>query len=142
MDRETAARDVRSAPRIIAEKALAGEPVRVRALKGAGDFVYAGDVAGAVVSLLEADQLQHSVYNVAAGALTSIGELVTAFRVWLEDLRAEEIPTGEVDLDYPPEQRYGRFGAYDISRIHADTGWGPRPLVDAVGEYLDWLRSA
>lgn len=141
MDRETAARDVRSAPRAIAERGIARETVRVRTLEGAGDFVYAGDVADAVVSLLEVDRLHHPVYNIAAGALTTIGELLEAFGVWFEDLRAEEVPSGDVDVDYPQDQRHGRFGAYDISRIQADAGWSPRPLVDTVGEYVSWLRS-
>jgi UDP-glucose 4-epimerase len=139
LDRETAARDVRSAPRIIAEKALAGEPIRVRSFDGAGDFVYAGDVADAVVSLLEAGALRYPVYNVAAGVLTTIGELVDAFRVRVNALSAEEVPAGEVDVDYPPDRRYGRFGAYDIARIQRDAGWHPRPLADTVSEYLDWL---
>lgn len=141
MDRETPARDVRCAPRIIAEKARAGEPIRVRSFDGAGDFVYAGDVADAIVSLLEAGGLHASVYNVAAGKLTSIAELVDIFRDRLPGLDAVEIKDGEVDIDYPPDQRHGRYGAYDISRIARDTGWRPRPLADTVVDYLDWLNA-
>ena len=35
----------------------------------------------------------------------------------------------------------GMWGAYDISRIGADTGWKPRPMRDALHAYMDWLAS-
>jgi nucleoside-diphosphate-sugar epimerase len=31
------------------------------------------------------------------------------------------------------------WGAYDISRIAADTGWQPRPVREAFLAYMDWL---
>ncbi|MDX1512562.1 MAG: NAD-dependent epimerase/dehydratase family protein [Gammaproteobacteria bacterium] len=139
MDRQTPARTVRCAPRILAEKAIAGETVRVRSYDGAGDFVYVVDVADAILALLEPARLRFPVYNVAAGALTTIGELVDAFRTRVAALSVEEVSEGEVDIDYPPSQRYGRYGAYDISRIKADSEWRPRSLANAVADYLDWL---
>jgi UDP-glucose 4-epimerase len=33
------------------------------------------------------------------------------------------------------------WGAYDISRIGADTGWKPRPMREALHAYMDWLAS-
>ena len=35
----------------------------------------------------------------------------------------------------------GMWGAYDISRIGADTGWKPRPMREALHAYMDWLAS-
>jgi nucleoside-diphosphate-sugar epimerase len=31
------------------------------------------------------------------------------------------------------------WGAYDISRISADTGWRPRPVREALHAYMDWI---
>lgn len=141
MDRETPGRAVRSAPRVIAERALEEKPVRVRSLEAAGDYVHAGDVAGAVIALLGAASLRHPVYNIAAGELRTVGDLIEAFRRSIPTLRCEEVPDGgPVDLDQDPGLRSGRFGAYDISRIRNDTGWTPRSLEEAVGDYVAWLR--
>lgn len=141
MDRETPGRDVRSAPRAIAERALEEKTVRVRSLRAAGDFVYAGDVADAVIALLNAESLRHPIYNVAAGERKTIGELIEAFRRSVPSLRCEETDSsGPVDVDQDPGMKYGRFGAYDISRIRAETGWTPRALEDTVADYVAWCR--
>jgi UDP-glucose 4-epimerase len=141
MDRETPSRDVRSAPRVIAERAVEQEPVRVRSLEAAGDFVYAGDVASAIIALLDAASLRHHVYNVASGELKTIGELIEAFSRCVPSLRCEEVGAGgAVDLDQDPGSKRGRFGAYDISRIRGDTGWMPGPLEDTVADYVAWCR--
>lgn len=141
MDRETPSRAVRSAPKAIAERAVGDKPVRVRALDAAGDFIHAGDVAEAIISLIEADALRYPVYNIAAGELKTIRELLEAFRQCIPTLRYEEVGEGApADVDQDPRLRNGRFGAYDISRIRADTGWAPRPLAEAVNDYVNWLR--
>ena len=33
------------------------------------------------------------------------------------------------------------WGAYDVSRIHAETGWKPRPVREALHAYIDWIRA-
>jgi nucleoside-diphosphate-sugar epimerase len=33
------------------------------------------------------------------------------------------------------------WGAYDISRITADTGWTPRPTREAFHGYMDWIAA-
>ena len=141
MDRQTSARDVTCAPKAIALRALAGEVVRVRALEAAGDFIQAGDVAAAIIGLLEAGQRRHAVYNVAAGETATIDDLLTCTREKFPSLRYVLAGAGERDVDYDPAQRTGRWGAYDISRIRQDTGWSPRPLRDSLHAYLDWLTA-
>lgn len=141
MDRETPSRAVRSAPRVIAERGLAKKMVRVRSFDAAGDFVHAGDVASAIMALIDAAELRYPVYNIAAGELTSIRELIEAFKRSIPSLRCQEVGENpRLDVDQDPSLRNGRFGAYDISRIEADTGWAPRSLEDAVGDYVTWLR--
>jgi UDP-glucose 4-epimerase len=141
MDRETPSRAVRSAPRVIAELGLEGKPVRLRSLKAAGDFVHAGDVAKAIIALLDSESLRYPVYNIAAGKLTTISELIEMLRHSIPSLRFEEVgDQGQADLDQDPRLHRGRFGAYDISRLRQDTGWAPRPMQNAVGDYVAWLR--
>lgn len=141
MDRETPSRAVRSAPRVIAERGLAKKPVRVRSLDAAGDFVQAGDVATAIVGLLDAASLNYQVYNIAAGKLVSIRDLIEAFKRSIPSLRCQQVgKSSPLDVDQDPSLRHGRFGAYDISRIKADVGWTPRSLEDAVSDYVAWLR--
>jgi UDP-glucose 4-epimerase len=31
------------------------------------------------------------------------------------------------------------WGAYDVSRIAAETGWKPRPVREALHAYMDWI---
>ncbi len=141
MDRETPSREVRAAPRVIAELGLAQRPVRVRSLAAAGDFIHAGDVAAAIIALLDAAKLRYSVYNIAAGELKSIRDLIDAFQKSIPSLRFEEVGGKEpADVNQDPDLRRGRFGAYDISRIREDTGWAPRPLAEGVDDYVAWLR--
>lgn len=80
-----------------------------------GDFIHADDVADAIIALL------------ALG-----GERIPG-------LRFEARESGEVDIDYDPHRRTGRWGAYDLSRIRADTGWRPRSLRESFHDYIDWL---
>ena len=37
-------------------------------------------------------------------------------------------------------RRKGRFGAYDIARMRGEFGWRPRPLRDAMRDYIAWLK--
>ena len=141
MDRETPSREVRAAPRVIAELGLARRPVRVRSLAAAGDFIHAGDVAAAIVALLDAAKLRHSVYNIAAGELKSVRDLIDAFQKSIPSLRFKEVgDNGPADVNQDPGLRRGRFGAYDISRIREDTGWAPRSLSESVEDYVRWLK--
>ena len=141
MDRETPSREVRAAPRVIAELGLAQKPVRVRSLNAVGDFIHAGDVAAAIIALLDATKLRYPVYNIAAGELKSIRDLIDVFQRFIPSLRFEEVgDTGPADVNQDPGLRRGRFGAYDISRIRADTGWTPRSLSESVEDYVRWLK--
>jgi UDP-glucose 4-epimerase len=33
------------------------------------------------------------------------------------------------------------WGAYDISRVTAETGWKPRPVREALHAYMDWIAA-
>lgn len=141
MDRTTGSRDVDCIPKVIAQRAVGGTSLTTRSLAAVGDFVHAADVADAIISLLEETELSYPVYNIAAGELVSVGDLVRwAGEVW-PGFNGIEQSCGEVDINYVPEDVSGRYGAYDVSRLREDTGWQPRQTRDAFKDYLSWLTT-
>jgi len=139
MDRETPARAVAMAPAILMRRALAGERVKVTDLGGAGDYIHAGDVALAIRALFDAPKLNHAVYNVANGARYTMGELVNLVAASVPGFEAEIAAESDADIVIDPARTGGRWNAYDVSRMRADTGWTPFPLKDTLRDYRDWL---
>jgi nucleoside-diphosphate-sugar epimerase len=124
--------------------AVAGRPLRVtaRTLESAGDHVSAEDVAAALARLADATAPAHRTYNVAYGSLTPFRELLEAVQragLALDLQVVEQFDDADVDLD--PIQRRARWNAYDIARARADLDWRPRPLVEQLTSYADWLRA-
>jgi UDP-glucose 4-epimerase len=142
MDRVTASRNFRHVPNRIAHMALGGEKlVRVNTLEAVGDYIHVEDVASAIVSLLRAPALRHSVYNVASGTTASIADIVDWAAEKVPGFRADIVPAGQADIVQDPTLREGMWGAYDISRIRSETGWQPRPMRAALHAYMDWIAS-
>jgi UDP-glucose 4-epimerase len=142
MDRATASRNFRHIPNRIAHMALDGvSPARVNSLDVVGDYIHAEDVAAAILALLHAPRLRFSAYNIAAGHVTTIRELVD----WAAEKApgfTAEIATGEqADILNDATLTGGMWGAYDISRITADTGWTPRPTRVGFHGYWDWIAA-
>lgn len=141
MDRETPSRAVALPPRVVLEKALAGEPVRISDPDGVGDFIYAPDLADAICRLLLSKAApRHPVYNIAYGQATRAAELVDLVAELLPGSRYEVVPAEQADLSLSASQSGGRWGAYDISRLKQEFDWQPRPLRAALADYLAWLR--
>jgi UDP-glucose 4-epimerase len=141
MDRVTASRDFRHIPNKVAHLALAGHPIRVNSLETVGDYLHSGDAAEAIARLLLTPRITYRVYNVASGVATTTGELVAYAAEKIPGTRAEIVPPDQVDILQDPTLRDGMWGAYDISRIFADTGWRPRPVREALYDYIDWIRA-
>jgi nucleoside-diphosphate-sugar epimerase len=141
MDRETAHRAVALPPGVLLARAIAGEPVKVTDLGGAGDYIHAGDVARAVRALFEARDPAHSVYNVANGTAYTMGEMVALVASIVPGFRAEIVPAAEADIVVEPARTAGRYTAYAVDRMAEDTGWTPRPLAETLRDYHDWLVS-
>jgi nucleoside-diphosphate-sugar epimerase len=140
MDRVTPARNVQCIPYRIAHRALAGQPIRVRALEAGGDWINAQDVARALVGLLRAAHLRYVVYNIAYGEFTTVGQLIDIVREALPATQVVGSPGPDVDIDQDPSRRLGRWSDYDISRVRADIGWAPTPLRQALQSYIEWIR--
>ena len=140
MDRLTPSRDVQCVPNVIAHRGLSGQLLRVRSMDAIGDFVHVEDVSTAIIALLLASAVNHKIYNVAAGETNTIGELIEIAKEKLPDLAVQIDGSDDVDIDYDPTRKLGRWGAYDISKIHQDTGWQPRTLRGCLHSYIDWIR--
>jgi UDP-glucose 4-epimerase len=141
MDRVTASRDFRHLPNRLAHMALDGMRVRVNTLDAVGDYIHSEDVAGAIISLLRAPRLRYSAYNVAAGEVATVGDLVRWIAEKVPGFRAEVTAPDEADILQDATLTGGMWGAYDVSRITCETGWKPRPVREALHAYLDWIAA-
>jgi nucleoside-diphosphate-sugar epimerase len=140
MDRATASRNFRHVPNRLAHMALDGvRRVRVNTLEAVGDYIHSEDVACGIVSLLRTPRLHYSAYNIAAGAAATVGELIGWIAEKVPGFCAEITAPEEADILQDPTLKDGMWGAYDISRITAETGWKPRPVRAALHAYMDWI---
>jgi nucleoside-diphosphate-sugar epimerase len=140
MDRVTAVRDVRCAPYVIVHRALGSRLVRVSALEAVGDFIHAEDVADALLTLLALGCPAFPVYNIAYGTTVSVADLLAWTAEKVPGLRHAVTDAATADVVLDPALRRARWGAYDIARITAETGWRPRPMREALHSYVDWVR--
>jgi nucleoside-diphosphate-sugar epimerase len=99
------------------------------------------DVARAIVSLLRAPALRYSAYNIAMGATATVGDLMGWAAEKRPGFHAEITAASEADILQDATQWDGMWGAYDISRITAETGWKPRPVREALHAYMDWIAA-
>src|SRR6266850_2109009 len=142
MDRITSSRNFRHVPNRLAHMALEGTAlVRVNTLAAVGDYVHVEDVARAVVSLLRARALRYGAYNVAAGTTATVGDLVGWAAEKVPGFQAEITAAADADIVQDASLSDGMWGAYDISRISAETGWKPRPVREALHAYMDWIAA-
>jgi UDP-glucose 4-epimerase len=142
MDRVTPSRNFRHVPNRIAHMAVEGvKRVRVNTLAAVGDYVHVEDVARAVVSLLRAPALRYAAYNIAAGTTVTLGDLVGWAAEKAPGFQAEITPAADADILQDATLSDGMWGAYDISRISAETGWKPRPVREALHAYMDWIAA-
>jgi UDP-glucose 4-epimerase len=140
MDRVTASRNFRHVPNKVAHLALARRTIRVNTLDGVGDYLHAGDAAEAMARLLLAPRLSYSAYNIASGVATSTEELVAFAAEKIPGTRAEIAAPEDADILQDAGLRDGMWGAYEISRIFAEVGWRPRPVREALHDYIDWIK--
>lgn len=140
MDRATASRNFRHVPNRLAHLAIDGvKRVRVNTLEAVGDYIHAEDVAAGIVALLRAPALRYSAYNLAAGKTATIRDMVGWIAEKVPGFHAEVTGPAEADILQDATLSSGMWGAYDVARIKAETGWTPRPVRDALHAYLDWI---
>ena len=142
MDRHTDARQVHPLPWHMAHRAVAGEPLSVNSLAATYDWVYAPDVACAILCLLTAQAPRHTVYNIGYGRPASAADLLEGVQAAVPDFRLTE--TGDERADYlqPLHMRGGVWRVRSSQRLEDEFGWRPTPHRQAMAEYVRWLRDS
>lgn len=142
MDRRRPSRAHYCAPYVAVHRALEGRPIRIRAPDAVGDHIHAGDVAQAILALLDKPgPLHHPVYNIALGQSVTLRELVAEVGRLIPGASWEPCGSGPCDIASDDRYRGGRWGAYDISRLRDEIGWQPRPLPEALADYVSFVRA-
>ncbi|MEM7122590.1 MAG: NAD(P)-dependent oxidoreductase [Pseudomonadota bacterium] len=140
MDRWTPGRDYACDPNVLVHKAVAGEPVTIAGAEAVGDFIHSGDVARAIADMLDAPALNHDVYNIAYGEPVTLAGLADIVASTVPGFTWSPTTNDDATLTGNPARKSGAWGAYDITRLKGDTGWSPRPLNDAIADYVAWVR--
>ena len=142
MERITSGRALMSPPYAIARAIIENRPVTVtrRSLSAAGDFLSSEDIAHALQALLAATASRHSTYNIAAGELRCIADLLGDAADAHPGARYVVVGDAErADIDHDPALRRARWNAYDIERMRAEFNWEPRPLAEQLAAYFAWV---
>jgi UDP-glucose 4-epimerase len=85
--------------------------------------------------------LKHDTYNVAFGKVITVKDLVVLVSRSVPGLKLEIAPPEVTEIKDDGMRRTGRWGAYDASRAEKDFGRKPRPLDQAMADYIAWLRA-
>jgi nucleoside-diphosphate-sugar epimerase len=113
---------------------IAGEPARCSHGRQIRDYLYAGDVAEAFVTLLESDLA--GPLNIASGDPVRLSEIVTRVGMLMnrpELIQLGAIPAASTDLPVVVS---------DVTRLREQLRWRPRFSLDAGLEAtIDWWRS-
>lgn len=135
-ERKTSVRDTPSPMFQIMTAAMAGEGVRLPR-RDSRDWIYAPDVASAVLALRDASSLGHDLYNVSTGETYSVlawGAALAARRPGFDCRLANDDEQPTVDFHSPEDRR-----PLSIARLCADTGFTPAFGLEAsVDDYLAW----
>ena len=142
MDRHTDARMVHPLPWHLAHRAVAGEPLSVNSLDASYDWVYAPDVARAILCLLEAQAPRHAVYNIGYGRPATAVDLLEGLRSAVPDFRLIETGNDSADYVQPLHMRGGVWRIRSSQRLENEFGWRPTPHLQAMKEYVRWLRDS
>ena len=141
LDRDTGARHVTSVPGTLLRVALAGEEMRLCGLDAVGNYIHAGDVASAIVALLDCRQPRHRAYNVAMPHTTTLREMAGLVTELVPGARWREVAPEAAHLAMRVEHEIDtRPAVCDLSRLATDCNWRPRPLAEGMAVYRDWLR--
>lgn len=142
MDRQRPSRAHYCPPYAALHRALEGKPIRVAAPEAVGDHIHAGDVADAIIALLDKPgPLAFPVYNIALGQSVTARELVEEVARIVPGTTWESCRNGDCDIAMADTFKGGRWGAYDISRLSGETGWRPRPFSVALRDYATFIQT-
>lgn len=100
------------------------------------DLMYVRECGRALAMLQLAEKLNHRVYNVASGRITTNQEIVEAITAAIPEVRFD-LPAGQ-DSEYRRRSRCW----LDTTRLREDTGFELEyDTEQAVAEYIGWLQA-
>jgi nucleoside-diphosphate-sugar epimerase len=131
----TGARTVISPPTQIAALARRGEEAVFAAL-GATDYIYAPDLAAAIIAVLDAAAPRHRLYHLGTGAAWSLPQWCELVSQRFPQFRWRESDSG---CNVMPLSRVTRTH-FSNRRLVDDLGWRPRfTLAQACDDFLAWM---
>ena len=96
------------------------------------DFTYIEDAARGTAILYRAEEVKHSIYNIATGVPTSLGRVAEL---------AQQYSPFAVKVELGPGELMQRCEALDISRARAELGFEPEYSVEeGIKKYADWMK--
>ena len=132
----TSARTVISPPTQLAALARRGEDAVFFKL-GATDYIYAPDLAAAIIAVLDAGAPKHRLYHLSTGAAWSLPEWCALLQQRFPQFRWRE-STQEAECNVMPLTRITRT-RFSNQRLE-ELGWCPRfTLAQARDDFLDWM---
>jgi len=132
----TGARTVISPPTQIAALARRGQDAVFFKL-GATDYIYAADLGGALIAVMDAKTPKHRLYHLSTGAAWSLPEWCELLQQRFPKFRWRE-STQEAECNVMPLTRITRT-RFSNRRLE-ELGWRPRfTLAQARDDFLDWM---
>ena len=139
MERDTGVRVVMSPVYQLAREVLTRRIVRVPAPDYVCDWTYTLDLAEAVRLLMEAEVLNHQVYNLSNDQPRRVSDVVAHLQLLIPSARFVWVGEGgPSDIDTRSDPRRGPL---DISRLRQDVGYEPiYDLERGLRAALPWWR--
>jgi UDP-glucose 4-epimerase len=119
---------VRGAP----ETAVASQPLYAQ---DGGDVCYVKDCGRAIALIQTATAVNHDIYNIGSGHVTTNAEIIAAIR--------QHVPEAHFTLTEGRDPTSAATDPYlDLGRIHQDTGYAPNyDIGRGIADYIAWLRA-
>ena len=141
LERDTVARRVQPVPYHMAHAAAVGNNFSVNCLRASYDWIYAPDVARAIIYLLNANSPEFSTYNIGYGRMSTVKDLVAGIRQVVPEFCV--IETDKLDADYfqAVDMRGGVWRVRSINRLEKEFSWRPTPHIEAMADYVNWIKT-
>ena len=118
----------------VARSLATGQPARTSHGRQIRDYLFADDIANALVTLLESDV--RGPINIGSGEAVTLRQIVE--RLGAIAGRADLLEIGAI----PPAPTDAPLVVADVTRLHGELGWRPKTSLDeGLQATLDWWRA-
>ena len=125
----------------MAHAAAVGKSFSINCLRASYDWIYAPDVARAMIYLLKANSPEFSTYNIGYGRMSTVKDLVAGIRQVVPEFCV--IETDKLNADYfqAVDMRGGVWRVRSINRLEKEFSWRPTPHIEAMADYVNWIKT-